>query len=298
MVLLRNVLRVMLCQAALGGLGLALASEAGRAETVAPASTDAAPAPASVADLGLALQLDQLFVVLRDEGLAYGVSLQGDMLDETGGQFWTKAVSAIYDTGAMRARFDAALQEELAEDAAVLAEAVAFLGSDLGQRVVGLEIEARRAFLDTALEEAARVAADDRAGARDPLVKQIRRFVVAADLLESNVAASLSANLAFMTGMSDSGLYGEGLPQDQLLADVWADEASLRDSSALWLDAFLGLAYAPLTEAELEAYISFMESPAGKRLNAALFSAYGSVYRQISYDLGRAVGVTMLSRSI
>ena len=281
----------------------ALGPQAGSARAEMAAETPAdIGAGEALADIAVALQLDALFGVLREEGLAYGTTLEADMFPGGGGLFWSEAVSAIYDIKTMRARFDAAfaaeLNDQLQGDGPLVADAVAFFGSELGQRIVSLEIEARRAFLDTALEEAARVAADDRAGARDPLVRQLRRVIAAGDLLEMNVAAALSSNLAFMTGMSDSGLYGEGLPQDQILDDVWADEAALRDSSSLWLDAFLGLAYSPLTEAELDAYVLFVESPAGQRLNAALFAAYGAVYRQLSYDLGRAVGVAMLSRDI
>lgn len=275
-----------------------LADAASHAQTTDGTATTETSETDPLVELSEALQLDGLFAVLREEGLAYGASLEAEMLSGVGGPFWTSALSAIYDTKAMRARFDAALAEELGRDSAAVAEALAFFRSDLGQRVVGLEIEARRAFLDTASEEAARVAADDRTGARDPLVRQLRRFIDAGDLLEMNVAAALSANLAFMTGLSDSGLYGAGLPQDQLLSDVWAEEANLRDSSALWLNAFLGLAYSPLPEADVDAYIAFVASPAGQRMNAALFAAYGALYRQISYDLGRAVGVAIQSRKI
>lgn len=275
-----------------------LADAPARAQTTDGASAAAVQEDASLIALGEALRLDQLFPVLREEGLAYGASLEEEMFPGSGRGFWGDAVSAIYDADTMRKRFDAALAAELAGESAALSEAVTFFGSELGQRVVGLEIEARRAFLDTATEEAARVAADDRTGARDPLVRQLRRFIEAGDLLEMNVAAALSANLAFMTGMSDSGVYGEGLPQDQLLSDVWAGEEGIRDNSGLWLNAFLGLAYSPLPEADVDAYVAFLESPAGQRLNAALFAAYGAVYREISYDLGRAVGMAIQSRGI
>lgn len=253
---------------------------------------------AALGDLAGALKLDQLFEVLRAEGLAYGETLEADMAVENGLGFWTGAVSAIYDEETLRARFDAALAAELGDDPAAVAEVLVFLTSDLGQRVVGLDIEARRTFLDIASEEAARVAADDRTVERDPLVKQLRRIIDAGDLLEMNVAAAMSANLAFMTGMSDSGIYGDGMPQEDILADVWAEESNLRDSSNLWLHAFLGLAYAPLSEVEMKAYVDFVESPAGHRLNGALYAAYGAVYRQVNYELGRATGIALQSNAI
>ena len=46
----------------------------------------------------------------------------------------------------------------------------------------------------------------------------------------------------------------------------------------------------PLTEAELQSYVAFWESPAGQVLNAALFSAFDTVFRDVSLDLGRAAG--------
>lgn len=244
------------------------------------------------------LQLDALFAVLRDEGQAHGATLETDMFPSGGGQEWKNAVSAIYDTTRLRAGFDAVLTEQLGSDPETVKAIVTFFGSDLGRKIVGLEIEARRAFLDTAAEEAARVAADDAAAARDPKVAQVRRMIEAADLLEMNVAGSMSGNLAFMTGMAGTGAYGSDMPEDQILSDIWAQEEQVRAETSTWLYAYLGLAYAPLTTEEMDAYIEFWESPAGQRLNAALFTAFDRVFRQVSFDLGRAAGRAMQGRDI
>jgi hypothetical protein len=258
------------------------------------ARAETTPVPAAVeqsfGDLSAAMQFDALFDILRADGIAHGQTREADMFPAGGGAAWTTAVSEIYDTVRLRAGFDAALEKALADDPALLAEIVTFFQSELGRKVVGLEIDARRAFLDKATEEAARVAADRRAAARDPKLALIRRFIEAGDLLEMNVAGGLSGNLAFMQGMRASGAYGPGFPDDQILSDVWAQEAQIRDDTASWLNAYLGLAYDPLSEDELEGYVAFSESPAGKRLNAALFTAFDAIFRQVSYDLGRAAG--------
>ncbi len=267
----------------------------------AAAQTSATPpatAEATVPALAGALQLDALFAVLREEGLAYGATLEDEMFAGKGGPQWSGAVSAIYDYETLRNGFETSLQTQLGNDPETLTQILAFFTSDLGQRVVGLEIEARRAFLDTALEEAARVAADDRFANRDPKVALLQRFIEAGDLLEMNVAGALSGNLAFLTGMAETGVYGDAMPPDQLMSEVWAQEDQIRDDSSAWLYAYLGLAYAPLTEAELQAYIDFMESPAGQRLNAALFIAFDQVFRQVSHGLGRAAGTAMLGTDI
>jgi Uncharacterized protein conserved in bacteria (DUF2059) len=252
----------------------------------------------SIADLGEVMQLDALFDVLREEGLAHGDTMEADMFPSGGGAEWKTAVSHIYDVRLLRAKFNFALRAELSSHPDAMAEIFAFFSSDLGQRIVSLEIEARRAFLDTSTEEAARVAADDRASSRDPKVDLIRRMIEAADLLETNVAGALSGNLAFMQGMSRTGVYGNAMPEDQMLSDIWAQEEQTRADTSSWLYAYLGLAYDPLTDAEFQAYIDFAESPAGQRLNAALFVAFDKVFRQVSFDLGRAAGVAMQGRDI
>jgi hypothetical protein len=252
----------------------------------------------SVAALSRAMRLPDLFAVLRDEGLSYGEQLETDMFPGGGGPRWREAVSAIYDATALHDSFVATLETELAQDPDSLAAILAFYRTDLGQRVAGLEIDARKAFLDVAQEEAARVAAEDRFADRDPRVKQIDRLIAAGDLVEMNVAGALSGNLAFMTGMSETGAYGSALPAEDMMADVWAQEDQIRADTTSWLQAYLGLAYAPLTEADLADYIDFLESPAGRRLNAALFIAFDTSFRQISYRLGRAAGLASLGRDI
>ena len=281
---------------------LFLATCLGLASPVLAQSSDGqttqAPAEVSVAALSQALQLEALFDALREEGLGYGETLEADMFPGGGGPQWTAAVAAIYDPATLRALFEASLQAELGADPDAMTGILAFFTTDLGKRVIGLEIEARRAFLDTATEEAARVAAENRLANRDPKARLLERFIAAGDLVEMNVAGALSGNLAFMTGMSETGVYGDAMPAEDLMSNVWAQEQQIRDDTTSWLYAYLGLAYDPLTEAELLTYIDFMESPEGKRLNAALFIAFNDVFRQVSHDLGRAAGLAMIGTDI
>lgn len=281
-------------------LGLTVPTGPVRAETdpvLAPAG-EAVATGTETAALAAALRLDELFAVLRDEGLAHGATLAESMFASGGGPGWATALERIYDAPALQDRFVAMLEAELGTDPAALTDILAFFASDLGTRVVGLEIAARQAFLDEAAEEAARVAADKRRTARDPRAAQLDRFIVAGDLLEMNVAGALSGNLAFMTGLNAAGSGGPGQPEDEMMQDVWSQEAQIREDTASWLEAYLGLAYQPLTEAELDRYIAFMETPAGRRLNAALFVAFDQVFRQVSLDLGRAAGMAMQGRDI
>lgn len=287
-----HLLRLHLPGLALSAL-LAAALPAAAETPANPAATEV-----SVATVAEVMQLDALFEVLREEGMSHGATLEADMMPGGAGPGWHATLDRIYDVPTLRAKFGAALDAELSTDPEALAAIIAFFSSDAGKRVVTLEIEARRDFLDTATEEAARVAADKLASGRDPRHRLIQRMIEAGDLLETNVAAAMSGNVAFISGMSGSGAYGNAMPEDQILSDVWAQEEQIRADTSSWLFAYLGLAYAPLSEAELQAYVDFSESPAGHRLNAALFVAFDAVYRQVSYDLGRATGIAMQGRDI
>ena len=279
--------------------GLALmAMLVGAGPALAETPADPPVAELSVATVARAMQFDALFQVLREEGLNHGATLEADMMPGGAGPGWTQALERIYDLPSLRARFDAALDAQLSGDPEALAEIIAFFSSDLGKRVVTQEIEARRAFLDTATEEAARVAADKRAATRDPKQRLLQRMIDAGDLLEMNVAGAMSGNFAFLSGISGTGAYGAPMPEDQILSDVWAQEDQIRADTSSWLYAYLGLAYDPLSEAEMQAYVDFAESPAGRRLNAALFTAFDTVFRQVSYDLGRATGIALQGRDI
>jgi hypothetical protein len=264
----------------------------------AQTTVDPSDSGVSIAQLGEVMQLDALFGVLREEGIAYGAELETDMFPGGGGPGWERAISDIYDISVLRPRFDQALRDGLAPHPEALAAITDFFSSDLGARILTLEIEARRAFLDEAAEDAARVAADKLRAGRDPRARQIERFIEAADLLEMNVAGALSGNLAFMTGMNETGINGVTLPEEDVMAQVWGQEEQIRIDTESWLHAYLGLAYSPLTEAELDEYIAFWESPAGQRLNAVLFLAFDEVFSTVSQDLGRATGQAMLGQDI
>ena len=110
---------------------------------VAPESTK------RIARLSETLQIAGILSVMRQEGFDYGKTLEEDMFPGKGGASWNAAVDKIYDEQAMRTVFDKALFSELGQaDAATLGAIEDFFGSERGQRILTLEVEARRALLD------------------------------------------------------------------------------------------------------------------------------------------------------
>ena len=68
------------------------------------------------------------------------------------------------------------------------------------------------------------------------------------------------------------------MSDEDILADVWAQEAEIREDTSQWLYAFLTLTYQPLSEEELRAYVDFFSTPEGLRLNNAIFAAFDDMF--------------------
>ncbi len=279
-------------------LVLALGLVAPLAMVPGPASAQTEVAAPAIKRLSDALMMGDVVAVMRDEGIEYGGTLEDEMFPGQGGADWKAAVSSIYDTERMRREFDARLSRELQASPEAVEQSLAFFESAQGKRILALELEARRALTDDKAEEAAKVAVEDMIAGADPRMDVLRAFAEANALVELNVAGALNANLAFYKGLDEGGAFGGEMTEDQMLADVWGQEADVRAQTEEWVYSFLALAYAPLSDADMAAYQAFSESPAGQQINAALFAAYDAVFTPISRKLGVAAAGQMQGEDI
>jgi hypothetical protein len=253
------------------------------------------PEAAKLADL---IDITALIDVMRAEGRENALGVDKDLLDGQGGAAWLLAVERVYEPAKLRASFDASLGRELGDAPEVRAAMAEFFGSELGQRIVGLEIAARRTLLQDSAEEVAKTAWAKAEAAQSPRAKQIERFAQINDLIESNVMGALNSNLAFFKGLSAGGAFDESLSEEDMLAQVWAQEGDIRADTVDWLYPFLLLAYQPLSDAEFDHYIAFSETPAGKKINAAVFAAFDDMFVQLSTELGTSAAMLMSGEDI
>ena len=245
------------------------------------------------------LRIPEMIAVMQDEGIAYGDDLEEQLFPGAGGARWDGIVAGIYDEPALLQRFQSAFSARLAADPQAMDQIVVFFATARGQRILSLEIAARRALLDEAAEEAAAVSVDDMRAREDPRLAVLERFAAANDLIEQNVSGALNANFAFYQGMSDGGAFDAAkMTEADMLADVWSQEPEIRAETESWLYPFLALAYEPLSDADLQAYLAFSESGASRAMNAAMFAAFDEVFRAISRDLGRAAAEMLSGQDI
>ncbi|MGB5559620.1 MAG: hypothetical protein WBN04_16620 [Paracoccaceae bacterium] len=243
-----------------------------------------------------ALGLPQIIEVMREEGITNGRELADDMFPGRGGGSWEIMVEKIYDPVWMTDIVWTGLAAEL--EGTDTAPLIAFFTSASGRRIVALEVSARQALLDDAVEAASKDRLAELTADGDPLLDLVAEYVEVNDLLEYNVVGAMNSNYAFYTGLQDGGAFDQTLTEDQILTDVWSQEEVIRADTENWLYAFLAMAYRPLSEAELQAYIAISETPEGQALNRALFVAFDKLFVDVSHALGRSAATFVVGEDL
>ncbi|MEJ8560658.1 DUF2059 domain-containing protein [Yoonia sp. GPGPB17] len=243
-----------------------------------------------------ALAMPEMIEIMREEGLAYGEVLAADMLPGGSSEQWGAAVSAIYDTQTMYEEVRGAFGEAIAGDD--IDAMLAFFTSEPGIKIVGLEVSARRALLDDAVEEASKENAAIAMMDQTPRYLMVQEFVEVNDLIEANVVGALNSSYAFYTGLIDGGAMPAGVTAETALQDVWAQEPDVRNETTEWVYSFLMMAYQPLSDEELTAYIAFSRTDAGQDMSDALFTAFDGMFDDVSRGLGLASSRFMISQEL
>lgn len=247
----------------------------------------ASPATAQTADaqdLFDALGMPDIIDIMREEGVGYGAQIGTDLFPNQVTQAWSAAVQTIYDADMMHGSVNATFIEAL--DGKDVTPMVDFFTTEPGRTMVSLEISARRALMDdavdTASKDAARIAMSD----NTDRFQLVDTFVQTNDLIETNVVGAMNSNVAFYSGLMAGGAFDATLTQEQILDDVWDQEAEIRANTSEWMYGFLMLAYDPVSDADLSAYTAFSASEPGIALNTALFAAFDGMFDKISFALG------------
>lgn len=240
------------------------------------------------------LKLSEAAVILSDEGIEQAQDINTEMLDGQGGPGWMIQVARIYEPSLMVELVRTELESELS--GAPLEEVVTFFATSRGTQIIDLENAARRAIQDDDVEEAARARFIALEGSTDARLALISEYIASGDMIDRNVTSALNSNYQFLRGLVEGGAFE--MTEEEMLQDAANDiEESTRDTTE-WLFGYLLLAYHPLSDDDLRAYIEFAETAPGQALNRALFNGFGKAYEDISYGLGRAVALNMTAEEL
>ncbi len=245
-------------------------------------------------DLTQAFFLTELFEIMAEEGRASAMADGATPLQGRALELYRTDVETIYDASRMLDAFLDSLTADLANRPDVRADALEFAATDLGRRILQLEIAARRALLDDdvdfiardALSRARRAAPDTPEGMR---LAQVRERIAANDLVELNVSLGLNTALAYYRGMmAEDAVFG--LSGEMLLQLVWEQEPAIREDIDDWIESYFLMAYQPLDTTKLAEFNLYVATPLAQDFNRALFRAFDTVFTEISYQIGTALG--------
>lgn len=245
------------------------------------------------------LGVGETIQIMRNEGMAYANELAADMVPSAPGPQWQSDLDRIYDPARMEAVVRAGFAQSYLANDVNLDRLERYYGSELGQDIVRLEISAREAMSDQAIEDAARAAYVDRAGGspeEDVRLAELTRFVESNDLIEANVVGGLNTTVAFYNGLADGGAIQ--LSEEEILMEVWGSEEESRKDTSEWIYGFLLMAYRPLSDGQLSDYTDLTQTPEGQAMNRALFAGFDQMYEGISYALGLAIAQQMTAQEL
>ncbi len=244
-----------------------------------------------LADIWEAMRFDEFVEILSNEGTAEADSLEEALFPGRGGAAWHDELSRVYDTDTMEQGLRRAL--DLALEHREISEAIQFYRGPLGQKAIELELEAREDLLDGDVEAASHQLVETMTEQNDPRLQLIADYSDVNGLVDNNVAGAMNGNFAFMSALADAGQGPFGDDPSGILSEIWSQEAAIRTETEVWVMSYFALAYQPLSDAELIELTEFSATPAGQRLNAALFVSFDQFFAEIARELAVAAVVFM-----
>lgn len=250
--------------------------------------------PFPIAEMMRATALDEVFTQFGPT-IAASARTEDITADEIFLRHWEATATAVFDARRLHRQLAAALDGRFSSDEqAVLG---AFYHSAFGRRIS--ELERAVALLDADQQGAAIDAGKLLvAGAEATRGAQLDRLMtlVSAEISGAMVGQSVRAMLV---GMSVAHQQGDiEVPWEEIDQQVTAMMPSLLADVASGQQAMMAYAYRNLTDAELDRYIAFLETPSAQKFYAVATFAVGRIVTEGMSRFGEAFAARMASVNI
>ena len=224
-----------------------------------------------------AMGIPALVAAFAEDGRQTIPEIDAGFLGGQGGDVFFETAQRLYDP----ARIEAELRSSFIRrvDPQDARQALVFFDSAQGQRIVELEVQARQAIVDDAVEAAAK-AASDSPGA------EVERLSSVRDLVEVNTDISVAARFAFYDG------FHAAAPSTDT-PDVEGQRGTIAEETRAWITGYYMLVASAVEDDDLDIYAAFWETDVGQGVDAALSQAFEESYVALSYGLGQTVGRLM-----
>lgn len=272
----------------LSGLSLSLGLSLGMllsAGPVSAASDKLTPqvAEALVTKSGLADQLPAIAPSVAT-GLTTNPGFASN-LGEAELQIVLRAFSNAYAPTRLATDITAELPGQL--KAAPAQDALKWLESDLGRKITALEDAASKQASDPSVMEQAQETYQRLSPRR---AERYERLVKASEVAESSTQLLINTSIGTAYGVASTT--GSTTPPDidAIRREIERNREEMTDTLRGQFSVLFSSAYQTLSEAELDQYIAFMESPSGRAYNKAMAAAIDKAMVKAAKDAGRQIG--------
>ncbi|MEL7164088.1 MAG: hypothetical protein AAGL96_01340 [Pseudomonadota bacterium] len=200
--------------------------------------------------------------------------LNDSFLQGQGGDVFFETIERLNNPERLTQAMRAGVRDRI--DITTAARALTFVGSEMGQRIARLEVEARQAMSNEDVEAAALVAAER---ADDAVVSMIELR----NLSERNADISFNAQVAFWAGIAATA-------PDFDVPDMEAQRDRITSRSRQWVTGYYMLVASALEEDDLATYTAFWDTEVGETWDGAVSEALQEMYTELSFATGQAVG--------
>ncbi|RUT34389.1 DUF2059 domain-containing protein [Arsenicitalea aurantiaca] len=280
------------CRAILAGAVFLLPVTSPALGQSAPALTDrpalSEEATNRVADLMATTGLDRIFEQFGT-AVAESPALDAILADEAFVAAWQQSAREAFEDEALVARLEGRLTEYLSQDE--LDQLVQFLSSPFGQRVNGLEL----ATQDQPPEAQERLMLEGEALYADAGSQRQEHFERMLTLTSAEISNAMLAGSirAMMLGLHFSNGGDIAVPWEEIDEEVEATMQAMAGELDASLRFVLAYTYRELTDAELEQYIAFLETPAAQRFYALTAFSVGEIVHEAMEAFGTSLALRL-----
>jgi hypothetical protein len=205
------------------------------------------------------------------------------------GSDWTRVTQEVFDTEIVHGMAVEILEATLTD--ALLDHAVAFYGSDLGQRLLVVENASHMEEDDTAKQEQGSQLIADMVKDGSPRLDLIKRMITAIDVSGTSLRALQEIQVRFLLTASAAGVVELQMDETELRALLKTQESELRrtiQQSALAGSAYT---YRDFSDDDLEAYVVALEQPMMQQvyelLNAVQYELMANRFEALAVRMAR-----------
>jgi hypothetical protein len=251
--------------------------------------------PTQVEDLmhrsGLWRQIEQIEPLLQ-ANLVQELGKSGDTDDS---ELWPLRQAMAKSYAADRLREEVKNQLSAALGRRDVNSVLAWLSTELGQRLTALEEKSGEVSEYLQRQENAQLAAQSVPPQR---LQLIRRFTKAIRIGEASAAMAINTTVGITHGASMVSPHMKASEVSELKRMLGEHKAKLTQLYEEQSVAQFAVIYQSISDRDLKKYVAFAESPAGRRYHAATIRAMDVALTKAATEIGREIGVPSKSAGL